>query len=39
LTLTFELGRDFCTTCLIAKFDRYMFSGSEVIMRTNTLTN
>ena len=39
LTLTFEIGRDFCTTYLTAKFDRPMFSCSEVIVRTNILTN
>jgi len=35
LTLTFELGRDFCTTYLTAKFDRPTFSRSEIIGRTN----
>jgi len=39
LTLTFELGRDFCTVYLTAKFDRPTFSRSEVIERTNMLTN
>jgi len=39
LTLTFELGRDFCTVYLTAKFDRPTFSRSEVIVRTNILTN
>jgi len=39
LTLTFELGRDFCTLYLIAKLDRSTFSRSEVIVRTNILTN
>jgi len=39
LTLTFELGLDFCTVYLITKFDRLMFSRSEVIVRTHTLTN
>jgi len=39
LTLTFELGRDFCTVYLTAKFDRPKFNRSEVIVRTNTLTN
>jgi len=33
LTLTFELGRDFCTMYLTAKFDRPMFSRSEIIVR------
>jgi len=39
LTLTFELWRHFCTMCLTAKFDRPMFSGSEVIVRTSKQTN
>jgi len=39
LTLTFELGRDFCTIYLSAKFDRPTFSRSEVIARTNKRTN
>jgi len=39
LTLTFELRRDFCTLYLTAKFDRPMFSRSEVIVRTNKQTN
>jgi len=39
LTLTFELGRDFCTVYLTAKFDRHTFSRSEVTVRTNILTN
>jgi len=39
LTLTFEFGRDFCTTYLIAKFDRPTFSRSEVIVRTNWQTH
>jgi len=34
LTLTFELGRDLCTMYHTAKFDRPMFSRSEVIVRT-----
>ena len=40
LTLTFELGRDFCTIYLSAKFDRPTFSRSEVIAdkQTNKLT-
>jgi len=39
MTLTFKLGRDFCTTYLTAKFDRPMFSRSEVIVRRNKQTN
>jgi len=39
VTLTFELGRDFCTLCLTAKFDRPTFSRSEVIVSTNKQTN
>jgi len=39
LTLTFELGRDFCTVRLTAKFHHTTFSRSEVIVQTNTLTN
>jgi len=39
VTLTFELGRDFCTMNLTANFDRPTFSHSEVIVRTNTLTH
>jgi len=39
MTLTFELGRDFCTVHLTAKFDRPTFSRSEVIVRTNKQTN
>jgi len=38
LTLTFELGRDLCTTYLTAKFDHPTFSRSEVIVRTNKQT-
>ena len=34
-----ELGRDFCTMYLTAKFDHPTFSRSEVIVRTNTLTH
>jgi len=34
LTLTFELGRDFCTVHLTAKF-QFTFNRSEVIARTN----
>jgi len=39
LTLTFELGRDFYTMYLTAKFHRSTFSRSEVNVQTNTLTN
>jgi len=39
LTLTFELGRDFCTLHLTAKFHHPTFSRSEGIMRTNKHTN
>ena len=39
LTLTFELGRDFCTMHLTTKFNHPTFSRSAVIVRTNTLTN
>jgi len=39
VTLAFELRRDFCTAYLTAKFDHRMFSRSEVIVRTNTLTH
>jgi len=39
LTLTFEFGRDFCTTYLTAKFDRPTFSRSDVIVRTNRETD
>jgi len=39
LTLTCEFGRDFCTLCLTAKFDRPTFSRSEVIMRINRQTD
>jgi len=39
LTLTFELGRDFCTVYLIAKSHHPAFSLSEVIVQTNTSTN
>ena len=34
VTLTFELGRDFCTVYLTTKFDRPTSSRSEVIMWT-----
>jgi len=33
--LTFKFGQDFCTMYLTTKFDRPMFSRSEVIVRTN----
>jgi len=39
LTLTFQLRPDFCTMYLTATFDRPMFSRSEVMARTNILTN
>jgi len=39
LSLTFELGRDFCTMYLTAKFDHLMFSHLELIMQTNKQTN
>jgi len=39
VTLTFELGRDFCIMYLTAKFDRPTFSHSKFIVRTNILTN
>jgi len=39
LTLTFELGRDFCTMHLTAKFHHPTFNHSEVILQKNTLTN
>jgi len=39
LTLTFELGRDFYTMYLTAKFDRPTFSRSEFILRTYKQTN
>ena len=35
VTLTFEFGRDFCTTYLTTKFDRLTFSRLEVIVQTN----
>jgi len=34
LTLTFELGRDFCTLHLTAKFHHSKFNRSEAIVRT-----
>jgi len=39
LILTFELGRDFCTVHLTAKFHHPIFNRSEVIMLTNKQTN
>jgi len=39
VTLTFELGRDFCTMYLTAKFDGPTFSRSEVITWTNKHTD
>jgi len=39
LTLTFELGRDFCTVHLTAKFHHPTFNRSEIIVLTNKLTN
>jgi len=36
VTLTFELGRDFCTLYLTAKFDRPTFSRREVVVRAVT---
>ena len=39
LTLTFELGRDFCTVYLTAKFHHLTFNRSEVIVRTNKHTD
>jgi len=38
VTLTFELGPDFCIMYLTTKCDRPTFSRSEVIMRTNKQT-
>jgi len=35
VTLTFELGRDFCTMHLTAEFHHYAFNRSEVIVLTN----
>jgi len=37
--LKFELGRDFCTMHLTAKFHHCTFNCSEVIVRTNKLTD
>jgi len=39
LTLTSELGRDFCTVHLTAKFHHLMFNRSEVIVLTDKMTN
>jgi len=39
LTLTFELGQDFCTVHLTAKFHHPTCNCSEVIMLTNRQTN
>jgi len=39
LTLTFELGWDFCTMHLTAKFHHPTFNCSEVIMLTNNQTD
>jgi len=39
LTLTFKLGRNFCTTHLTAKFHHPTFNRLEVIVLTNKLTN
>jgi len=39
LTLTFELGRDFCTVHLTAKFHHPMLNRLEVILWTNKLTD
>ena len=39
LTLTFELGRDFCTLYLTANIDRPTFSHCGVIVETNRLTD
>jgi len=39
LTLTFELGRGFCTVHLTAKFHHSTFNCSEVIVRTDKLTD
>jgi len=38
LTLTFELGRDLCSTHLNANYRHPKFSLSGVIVLTNTLT-
>jgi len=39
LNLTFELGRDFCTVHLTAKFHHAKFNRSAVIMLTNRQTD
>jgi len=39
LTSTFELGQDFCTVYLNAKFHHPTFNRSEVIVQTNKLTD
>ena len=39
LTLIFELGRDFCTLYVTAKFHRRTFSRSEVIVRKDKQTD
>ena len=38
-TPKFELGRDFCTVHITAKFHHPMFNHSEVIMLTNKQTD
>jgi len=39
VTLTFELGLDFCTMHLTAKFHHPMLNCSEVIVQTNKHTD
>jgi len=39
MTLTFELGRDFCAMHLTAKLHRRTLNHSEVIVLTNKQTN
>jgi len=39
MTPKFELGRDFCTVHLIAKFHHPTFNRSEVIVLTNRQTD
>ena len=39
MTPKFELGRDFCTVRLAAKFQHPTFNRSEVIEMTNKQTN
>jgi len=39
LSFTFELGRDFCSLHLTAKFHRPTFNRSEVIVLTNRQTD